>query len=546
MSRKRSTNAHRFRAVRRAPETLAGVTDRLQRAMRRQFRRAAHGDPSQHVQPLLHWARQYLPHYFKLPPSLMHRWLESQFDTMVTRRGTKLNVIGPRGAAKSTLGALAWPLRLAVEGREPYVWIISDTMEQAHGHLENIKAELIGNQALAEAYPESVGRGPVWRENALTLNNGVAIEAFGSGQRLRGRKHGSHRPSLIVCDDLQNDQHSESAAMREHSRRWFHGMLLKAGNKNTNVVNLATALHGDALGLELTRTPGWTSRVFRAIERWPDNMSLWSEWETIYADLARPDPVDAARRFYDEHRAAMDAGAELLWPEEEDLYTLMCMRVESGRPAFEREKQGSPVNPELCEWPESYFEATIWFDDWPRELQVKTLVLDPSKGSESRHGDYSALVMLGVDRHGLLYVDADLARRPTPQMVADTVECYRQFQPDVFGIEANQFQDLLAPALSAEFAQQGMLIRSPYLLVNTVNKQVRIRRLGQYLSLNRLRFKANSPSTRLLVQQLKEFPLADHDDGPDALEMAIRLASEWLEPSQSSDGLGDRLPVSVD
>jgi predicted phage terminase large subunit-like protein len=476
----------------------------------------------------------------------MHRWLESQFDTMVTRRGTKLNVIGPRGAAKSTLGALAWPLRLAVEGREPYVWIISDTMEQAHGHLENIKAELIGNQALAEAYPESVGRGPVWRENALTLNNGVAIEAFGSGQRLRGRKHGSHRPSLIVCDDLQNDQHSESATMREHSRRWFHGMLLKAGNKDTNVVNLATALHGDALGLELTRTPGWTSRVFRAIERWPDNMSLWSEWETIYADLARPDPVDEARRFYDEHRAAMDAGAELLWPEEEDLYTLMCMRVESGQPAFEREKQGSPVNPELCECPESYFEATIWFDDWPREMQVKTLVLDPSKGSESRHGDYSALVMLGVDRHGLLYVDADLARRPTPQMVADAVECYRRFQPDVFGIEANQFQDLLAPALCAEFAQQGMLIRSPYLLVNTVNKQVRIRRLGQYLSLNRLRFKANSPSTRLLVQQLKEFPLADHDDGPDALEMAIRLASEWLEQSQASDGLGDRLPVSID
>ena len=34
-----------------------------------------------------------------------------------------------------------------------------------------------------------------------------------------------------------------------------------------------------------------------------------------------------------------------LWPEEEDLYTLMCMRVEGGRTAFEREKQNVPINP---------------------------------------------------------------------------------------------------------------------------------------------------------------------------------------------------------
>lgn len=532
-----------FTELRRDLLTLADYVDQLSDLHRRRWQRAAKISAADAELPLLQWSRQFLPHYVKRPPSLMHRWLEAQFDAMVTHRGTKVNVIGPRGAAKSTLGALAFPLRLLVEGREPYIWLVSDTMEQARSHLENIKAELLTNPALGDAYPGSVGRGPVWRENSLTLHNGATIEAFGSGQRIRGRRHGASRPTLIICDDLQNDQHSESAVMRDHSRRWFHSMLLKAGNKDTNVVNLATALHGDALGLELTRTPGWISRVFRAIERWPDNMRLWSEWESIYVDLAREDHLAAARQFYESNRAAMDAGCELLWPEEEDLYTLMCMRVEGGRPAFEREKQGSPVNPELCEWPESYFEPEMWFDVWPTDLCIKSLALDPSKGSESRHGDYSALVMLGVDRQGLLYVEADLARRPTPQMVVDAVACYAQFRPDVFGVEANQFQDLLAPAIAAEFANQGLLIRQPYLLTNTVNKQVRIRRLGQYLSLNRLRFKANSPSTRLLVQQLKEFPLADHDDGPDALEMAIRLAAEWLEHAQPPDALGERLAL---
>ena len=32
-------------------------------------------------------------------------------------------------------------------------------------------------------------------------------------------------------------------------------------------------------------------------------------------------------------------------------------------------------------------------------------------------------------------------------------------------------------------------------------------------------FRTHRPGCRLLVDQLMDFPLADHDDGPDALEM---------------------------
>ncbi len=151
----------------------------------------------------------------------------------------------------------------------------------------------------------------------------------------------------------------------------------------------------------------------------------------------------------------------MLWPEVEDLYALMCMRAEGGRTAFEREKQNSPINPETCEWPESYFDEGIWFDDWPADLLVKTMALDPSKGSDARRGDYSAFVMLGVDRQGIVYLEADLARRPTPQIVADGVELLRRFRPDVFAIEANQFQDLLAGEFEAEIRRQGQLDARP-------------------------------------------------------------------------------------
>lgn len=494
---------------------------------------------------LLDWGRHYLPHYFKSPTSRMHRWLADRLDRMTAERGTKLNVIGPRGGAKSTLGTLAHALRAAVEGLEPYIWIVSDTKHQACCHLENLKLELTGNAALAEDYTEATGRGKTWRVQAIRLNNGVTVEAFGTGQRIRGRRSGANRPTLIICDDLENDSHMRSATAREHSLSWFEGTLLKAGTAGTNIVNLATALHRDALALQLDRTPGWTSRVFRAIEQWPENISLWHEWEKIYCNVESPTSRQVARVFYDGRREAMDAGARLLWPEVEDLYTLMCMRAESGTTAFEREKQGTPLSPDACEWPETYFDEHIWFDEWPAQLRAKIVTLDPSKGRDSRRGDFSAFVLLGIDAAGQLYVEADLARRPTPEMVAAGVEICRCFRPDAFGVETNQFQELLAGEFEDEFRRQGIVDVQPWSIDNHVNKQVRIRRLGPYLSSRRIRFKNDSPGTRLLVEQLREFPAADHDDGPDALEMAIRLAGELFAGAAAGDNLGQQLPVAV-
>lgn len=492
---------------------------------------------------LLAWGQKYLPDHFRLPPSLMHRWLADRLDASHQSRGTKINVLGPRGGAKSTIGTLALPLRAAVERSEPYIWIVSDTKHQACAHLENIKAELLDNKRLTDDFPSVVGRGLVWRGHSIVLRNGVTIEAFGTGQRIRGRRRRANRPTLIVCDDLQNDSHSGSAVQREHSRNWFHGTLMKAGTARTNIVNLATALHREALAMELHRTPGWTSRLFKAIVRWPKHVSLWEQWEALYTDLSKASYKEQARAFYEQHRDEMNDGATVLWPEVEDLYALMCMRVESGRTAFEREKQNSPINPDQCEWPESYFDESIWFETWPNGLIVKTMALDPSKGSDARRGDYSALVMLGVDRQGMLYVEADLARRPTPQIVADAAEWFRRFQPDLFGVESNQFQDLLAGEFEAEFRRQGILGPRPAPIENHTAKQVRVRRLGPYLASRRVRFKAKSPGTRLLVEQLGEFPIGDHDDGPDAFEMALRLAIEVLHGRTMKDGLGNRLPV---
>lgn len=218
--------------------------------------------------------------------------------------------------------------------------------------------------------------------------------------------------------------------------------------------------------------------------------------------------------------------ATVLWPERESLYDLMRHRATIGHAAFEAEKQGNPVNPEQCEWPESYFLGEgFWFDEWPTNLELKTIGLDPSKGKDGKTGDYSAYVLYGRTPDGLEWVEADQRKdRDSTAIVHDGVEHCRRFGPDGMAVETNQFQQLLL----AEFQRQGQKekVNLPiHPVENMVKKEVRIRRLGPALAQRKMRFR-RTPGTRLLVDQLRQFPIGLNDDGIDSLEMARRLAIE--------------------
>ncbi len=117
----------------------------------------------------------------------MHRWLAEQLDA--DDRPARHEAQRASAARRREVDArhAGLPLRAAVEGWEPYIWIVSDTKHQACGHLENIKAELLDNEQLAADYPAGVGRGLDLAAQRDRLRNGVTIEAFGTGQRIRGR-----------------------------------------------------------------------------------------------------------------------------------------------------------------------------------------------------------------------------------------------------------------------------------------------------------------------------------------------------------------------
>ena len=111
-----------------------------------------------------------------------------------------------------------------------------------------------------------------------------------------------------------------------------------------------------------------------------------------------------------------------------------------------------------AEWPSEYFGPDIWFDEWPREWCIKTVALDPSKGTDSKFGDYSAFALMMLGHDGVLYVDADLAIRNTAIIVETALEIQRTFRPDGFAVEVNQFQQLLADELNRLSQERNVLL----------------------------------------------------------------------------------------
>ncbi|HWB13719.1 MAG TPA: phage terminase large subunit [Pirellulales bacterium] len=220
--------------------------------------------------------------------------------------------------------------------------------------------------------------------------------------------------------------------------------------------------------------------------------------------------------------------------------------LDVGPRAFSQEYGAQFTDVEGAEFSGAYFGEKIWFDEWPSSDQVRfrCIALDPSLG-ETDQGDYSAFVLMALDWSGTMWVDADLGRRDAAQMVADGLRLCRSFDVHAFGVEINQFQKLLAGMFVERSKAAGFMVPA-HGIHNTENKRTRIRQtLTPYLSREAFRFKRGSQGAKLLVAQLRSFPTDRHDDGPDALEMAVRLMQHLYCEQLPAAGPSQRGPLRV-
>ncbi len=489
------------------------------------------------------FGQRYLGEYFTEKTPSFHRelsrmwrrWVmkgkipsEETLPQLLKEPGRRLALAAPRGHAKSTVISLQNVLHAAIYGYKRYILLISDTEGQAAAFLEGIRAELESNEKLlADFGPQ---KGKVWKNNVILLQNGVRIDAVGSGQKLRGRRHGARRPDLIVLDDVENDQEVLSPESRAKLERWYFGAVCKAGDRYTDVICVGTVLHHDSLLTRLLENPAYHTARWQAVEQFSSS-GLWEEWRGKYTDRSDPRRDKTALRFFQAHKKAMLAGTKVLWPQKHSYYELMCMMVSEGEGAFWREMQNQPQDPDCCLFPREWLR---FYDkegmDFSQGFQFFGYC-DPSLGRDA-NSDFSAILTLAREtRSGLLYIlDADLARRHPDKIIRDVLDKARWLEREyggqyaAFGAETNQFQWFLKERLAAESAAQGIYL--PIVEVRAASDKVlRIQSLQPDIRNGYLRFCRDQTE---LVRQLEQFPLGRHDDGPDALEGAVRLCRKVI------------------
>lgn len=473
----------------------------------------------------------YLPHYVKGEPSLFHTAIFARVPEIIaSEKGVRDLLIAPRGSSKSTHLSLGFALYCVMLGLKRYILEVCDVYAQAALLIEAIKAELTTNPRLAYDFPDACGAGRVWREGEIVTRNNIRIEGLGALQKLRGRRHGPHRPDLMFFDDLENDEQVRSPEQRDKLERWVYRAALQVGppDGSMDVIWVGTVLHFDAVLVRASKKPMWRVTEFQAIVRWPDRMDLWDLFEEVYLNAGLDDAGNeiggeaGAQAFYEAHRAEMDAGAVINWPSIQPLIALMLKRAES-HDAFQTEFQNKPMsdgNP--------FGDIKFW-------VQVKRdLVffgaIDPSLGKKSKGRDPSAILIGGMDRlTGTMdVVEASIRRRLPDLIIADTIALQREYGCLLWFVEAVQFQEFLRTSLMSEAARQGVGI-SAVPITPVADKALRIERLQPPIAAGLIRL---HQAQTTLIDQLQQWPNADHDDGPDCLDML------WQNALHYSGGLG--------
>lgn len=422
--------------------------------------------------------------YFPLETPLFHKEI---LDLISDKNNRRIGVIAPRGHAKSTTVDMTYPLWAGCFEQEEFIVIISDTYTQAAEFINALKDEFENNPKIKWLFGNM--KGDDWQDGEFVLSNGIKYAAKGSGMKIRGIRHRHTRPTLMIFDDIENDENIKSAEQRQKLYHWFTKAAIPALARGGRAVVIGTILHFDSL----------VNKVMK-------QQDVFKSWQTrvFYAITTEEDGTERA-----------------LWPEHRSLEKLRAMRDDPGDQdfigsiTFAQEYQHKPFSE----------EDAIIQPDWIKECEpsqvpdkhtrlARVLTIDPA-ASERQTADFTAMIVADLYTDGNVYIRAIRNQRTSPSVTADTVrELDEIYKPQVIGIEKGAlglvFRDLL----------EGLPVIG---LEPDKDKVRRLLAVSRFFEAGRVYTVKNIQNGQAFREQLIEFPKGTHDDMVDAAAYAVRL-----------------------
>jgi predicted phage terminase large subunit-like protein len=383
----------------------------------------------------------------------------------------------PRDHGKSTRMSTAFPLWLVCTRPGVFPVIIGANRTRALDFLSTIKQDIEDGDRILEDFGDL--KGPTWKSDKITLANGNAIAALGSGEGIRGIKDRYRRPTHIICDDLLKDDEVESKASRDKLYKWFKRTVMNLG-KDAFIVLVNTILHPDDL----------PSRLIKEIRE-----GKLKNWSGLWFSATT--------------RGGLQGSP--IWPERWSIEDLQEKRESLGPVIYATEWDNEPMAESDRKFRREWFVTYDLSDVNPAGMRIIAAV-DPATGASM--GDYSAIVIVGAVDHVFYVLEAWGGRVSDIGLISKLVDLYGVWRPREVLFEEIGFQRIYKDLVVREAAKLGVPLPMEG-IKQSVSKQLRISALSPLVESGVIRFRKNQS---LLMDQLENFP-RDHDDLPDALEM---------------------------
>lgn len=459
----------------------------------------------------------YLPHYFTDKPASWH----PELDDLLAKLNRQIAAVhGHREGAKTVRYVIAFALQqhLAADG-EPFIVVVSATKDLAGDFVACIKTELEENQRIRADYGEMPAY--PWSTEDLVSTNGRRIRALGAGQKMRGALFRMHKPTLAICDDLEDDELAMNPKRVKKLYQWLFSTLVPMlQKKRWRVVVLGTLICKGCF-LDKLQTQAVEEKRPVVAKRYP----------AILKDS--------------------NGRERSSWPDRFSLTDWREFKATVGTLIWAAEFQGEPSD-EDATIPEELITSTQWRDGELDGVEFEAVAVgydpipgkaadevveakekDEDKPEKKKDGSYAAIIKVARCSQGHLWVmDAWIKRRSVVKQVRAFVDFFVFGpRPQKMAAETVAFATLVMNELGREEVARG--VRLPVEEIKqTGSKEVRLKSLQPYFERKLVHLNLAQGDQELLKEQLVHLDNPNiEDDGPDALEMAIRKLEGLVKPA---------------
>lgn len=488
-------------------------------------------------------ARELCEEHYKIWRVLSEAFVQDLYD--------KLNIVEPRGLAKSTICDKTLAIWLHCYKKSKFTLLGAKTADDAEQFLNSIKKEFLENELIKDVFGNLIdlkGKKPnskdYYKVNSgeIEFTNDTYIRAVGSTTSVRGANWGSVRPTVVIADDYQSEVDVITEDAREKKwNRWCKEVeevgdtaVFRKGKKvkaATKFVSIGTVLHIDCLISKLSRNRDYHTIINRAVlledGQTIDDIfesDLWLECKKIYFDDKIEDPQIQARKFYEKHIDEMKY--PLLWEEKWDFFSDIAVKYWTNRKSFMSEKMNDASTLGVRWFKAIRTQAEEEIED---HTFLKTMLCVDPAGEQSRRSDFFAMAVGSLGENDFKYIRKMILAKMSYKQYCQTVIDLLKEYTDIthLYIEKNTYLGADVTTITEMIDKDYELKRRNIIILNEMsrkNKDERISTIIEEVNNGQLVFNSNNKDFTQQILDFQGTAYSPHDDAPDIIaELSRRL-----------------------